>query len=155
MVEGPLEEGSDPLLLLLSVAQADGHALPTGAYTARILAEQVRTITGSSPVTVNVMNDREAIIELKPDSVVVHVAQALQATRTWDGYLVDITCVISLHHSEMHVIHEWKMAHSHLQQLENEACHFQSEQQLSQDQIVELFNRFSFKVKCIVEMKKK
>ena len=53
-----LEEGSDPLLLLLSVAQADGHPLPTGAYTARIVAEQVRTITGKSPVTVDVMNDR-------------------------------------------------------------------------------------------------
>ena len=38
--------------------------------------------------------------------------------------------------------------------MENEAYHFQSEQQLSQDQIVELLNRFSFEVKHIEELKK-
>ena len=49
--------------------------------------EQVSHITGSSPVTVDVMNDHEAIIELEPESVVVHAAQVLQATRAWGGRL--------------------------------------------------------------------
>ena len=107
-----LEEGSDPLLLLLSVAQADGYPLPTGAYTARIEAEQVRTITGNSHVMVDVMNDQEAIVELEPDSMVVHTAQALKAMQTWDGCLVDITCIVLLHHGVMHVIHEQEVAHT-------------------------------------------
>ena len=80
-----LDEGSYPLLLLLSVVQADGHPMPVGTFTARVVVEQVSNITGSSPVIVDVMNDHEAIIELEPESMVVHMAQALQAAWAWDG----------------------------------------------------------------------
>ena len=34
---------------------------------------------------VELMNDCEAIIELEPESVMVHIAQALQTTQVWDG----------------------------------------------------------------------
>ena len=74
-----LEEGSDLLLLLLSVVQADEHPMPMGTFTARVVAEQVRHITQSSPVTVDMMNDHEAIIKLKPESMMVQAVQALQA----------------------------------------------------------------------------
>ena len=79
------EEGSDPLLLLLSILQADEHPMPVGTFSARDIVEQVSHIAWSSPVMVDVMNDCEAIIELDPESVVVHVAQALQTTWVLDG----------------------------------------------------------------------
>ena len=60
--------------------QVDGHPMLVGTFTARAIVEQVSNITGSSPVTVYVMNDHEAIIELEPESMVFHAAQALQVT---------------------------------------------------------------------------
>ena len=65
--------------------QADGHPMPVGTFTSRVIVEQMSNIMGSSPVMVDVMNDHEAIIELEPESVVVHATQALQATWAWDG----------------------------------------------------------------------
>ena len=65
--------------------QADGHPMPVGTFTSRVIVEQMSNIMGSSPVMVDVMNDHGAIIELEPESVVVHVTQALQATWSWDG----------------------------------------------------------------------
>ena len=96
------EEGSDPLLLLLSFVQAEGHHMLVGTFTARVVVEQVSHITASSPVTVGMMNGREAIIELEPESVVVHMAQTLQATRAWDGRLAEITCIVVLHQCNAH-----------------------------------------------------
>ena len=51
------EEGSDLLLLLLSVVQADRHPIPVGTYTTRVVAEQVSHIAGNLPVMVDMMND--------------------------------------------------------------------------------------------------
>ena len=51
------DEGSDLLLLLLSVLQADGCPMPVGTFTTRVIAEQVSHIAGNSPVVVDVMND--------------------------------------------------------------------------------------------------
>ena len=128
--------------------------MPVGTFTSRVVAEQVSHITRSSPVTVDMMNDLEAIIELEPESVVVHTAQALQATGAWNGRLAEITCKVMLCHSLMHVIHEWKIMRNQLQQLEAESCQFKHEQQLSQEQLVEPLQRFSLEVKHIEEVKK-
>ena len=51
------EEGSDPLLLLLSVVQADRHPMPVGTFTIRVIVKQVSHVAGNSPVTGDVMND--------------------------------------------------------------------------------------------------
>ena len=115
------EEGLDLLLLLLSVVQADRHPMPMGTFTARVVMEQVSHIAGNSPVMVDMMNDREAIIELELESVVVHAAQALQTTRVWDGWLAEITCIAALHHSVMLVIHKQEITQNRLQQLEAES----------------------------------
>ena len=69
----------------MSDVQTDGHSMPVGSFTARVVAEQVSHFARRSLVMVVVMNDYEAIIELEPDSMVVHAAQALQATQAWDG----------------------------------------------------------------------
>ena len=86
--------------------------MPVGTYTARVVMEQVSLITGNSPVTVDMLNDHVAIIELELDSMVVHMAQALQATQAWDGCLVEITCVVAHCHSVMHIFMSEKLLES-------------------------------------------
>ena len=128
--------------------------MPVGSFTTRVVVEQVSHIAGNSPVMVDVMNDREVIMELVPESVVVHTAQALQTTWVWDGRLAEITCFVALHHSVMHVIHEWEITQNWLHQLEAESQEFKHEQQMNQEQLMELLQHFSLEVKWIEELKK-
>ena len=47
--------------------------------------------TGYHPVNVEVMLDRDAIIELEPEIRVGEVAQLLHGTHGWDGQLAEIS----------------------------------------------------------------
>ena len=79
---------SDPpqelLLLLLEVTQMDGRPLPVGMFTARAVAQHVIDLTGQNPLEVDIMNDRDAVVQMEPKNLVVHVAQALHNARIWD-----------------------------------------------------------------------
>ena len=92
MHSDPLPE---PLLLLLEVTQTDGRPLPVRMFTARTVTQYVNNLTGQNPVEVDVMNDRDVIIQMEPDTTVVHAAQALHNARLWDGQATEITCLLS------------------------------------------------------------
>ena len=57
----------EPLLLLVQVTQANGLPLPVGSFTANTMVSLVQKQTGHHPVEVEVVTDRDAIIELEPD----------------------------------------------------------------------------------------
>ena len=126
---------SDPplelLLLLLEVTQTDGRPLPVGMFTAHTIAQHVIDLTGQNPVEVNVMNDRNAIVQMEPDTIVAHAAQALHNARLWDGQAAEITCLLSLRQSVVNVVHERDHARQRLQRLEVETRRFQQEQKES------------------------
>ena len=119
----------EPLLLLLEVAQMDGRPLPVGMFTARAVAQCVIDLTGQNPVEVDIMNDRDAVVQMEPENLVVHVAQALHNTQIWDGQTVEITCLLSSRQSVINVVHERDHARQRMQRLEAEAWRFQQEQQ--------------------------
>ena len=83
------------LLLLLEVTQTDGQPLPVGMFTACTIAQHVIDLTGQNPVEVDVMNDQDAIVQMEPDTIIAHAAQALHNARLWDGQAAEITCLLS------------------------------------------------------------
>ena len=67
-------ESVEPLLLLVQATQVNGHPLPIGSFTACTLATVVHNQMGHLPVDVDVMSNRDAVIELEPDVRVGEVA---------------------------------------------------------------------------------
>ena len=51
--------------------------------------------TSYHPVDVDVMSDRDAVIELEPEVRVGEVAQLLHGTHEWDGQLAENSCLLS------------------------------------------------------------
>ena len=147
---------SDPLpellLLLLEVTQTDGRPLPVGMFTARTVAQHVIDLTGQNPVEVDVMNDHDTIIQMEPETTIVHAAQALHNARLWDSQATKITCLLSSRQSMVNVVHERDHTRQRLQRLEVEIRRFQQEQE-SQEQMVELLQKFCSEVKKVEELR--
>ena len=118
-------------------------------FTARMVAQHVIKLTGQNPVEVDVINDRDTIIQMEPETTVVHAAQALHSARLWDGQATEITCLLSSRQSVVNVVHEQDHARQWLQRLEAETQQFQQE---SRDQKVELLQKFGSEVKKVEEL---
>ena len=116
------------------------------------VAQHVINLTRQNPVEVDVMNDHNAIIQMEPETTVVHAAQALHNARLWDSQAAEITCLLSSRQSVVNVVHERDHAQQQLQWLEAETRWFQQEQQESRDQMVELLQKFGSEVKKVEEL---
>ena len=121
-------EPVEPLLLLIQVTQLNGHQLPIGSFTARAIVSEVQRQTGYHPVNVEIMSDRDAIIELEPKIRVGEVAQLLHGTHEWDGQLAEIGCLLSTHRSVVKIVRERENGCARLQQLEDEQRRVREEQ---------------------------
>ena len=116
------------------------------------MAQRVIDLTGQNPVEVDIMNDRDAVVQMEPENLVVHVAQALHNARIWDRQTVEITCLLSSRQSVINVVHERDHARQRMQRLEAEAWRFQQEQQENREQMVELLQKFGTEVKKVEEL---
>ena len=56
----------EPLLLLLQANQLDGKALPRESFTAMAVGAQVQQITGFRPIDIEVVTNRDVILEFEP-----------------------------------------------------------------------------------------
>ena len=61
---------------------------------------------GHHLVEVEVVMDRDAIIELEPDVRVGEVAQLLHGTQEWDGHLAEVDCLMSTRRSVVNVVQD-------------------------------------------------
>ena len=75
-------------------------------FTTHTVTQHVIDLTGQNPVEVDVMNDRDMIIQMEPDTTVVHAAQALHNARLWDDQATEITCLLPSRQSVVNVVHE-------------------------------------------------
>ena len=75
-------------------------------FTAHTVAQHVIELTGQNPVEVDVMKDRNMIIQMEPETTIVHAAQALHNVRLWDGQATEITCLLSSRQSVVNMVHE-------------------------------------------------
>ena len=85
----------EPLLLLIQATQVNGRPLPIDSFTAWAIVSMIQKQTGYHPVDVDVMSDRDAVIDLEPEVRIGEVAQLLHGTHEWDGQLAEISCLLS------------------------------------------------------------
>ena len=55
----------EPLLLLVQATQLDGKALPRESFTAMAVGAQVQQITGFRPIDIEVVTNRDVILEFE------------------------------------------------------------------------------------------
>ena len=79
----------EPLLLILQATLLDGKALPENSFTAVALGTQVQQITGFRPVDIEVVTNRDVILEFEPHIQPGEAAQRLYGIREWNGQLAD------------------------------------------------------------------
>ena len=93
-----------------------------------MIVSVVQKQTGYHPVDVEVMSDRDEIIELEPKIRVGQVAQLLHGTHEWDGQLAEIGCLLSTCRSVVNIVQERENGRARLQQLEDEQRRVREEQ---------------------------
>ena len=108
--------------------------------------------TGHYPVDVDVMSDRDAVMELEPDIRVGEVVQLLHSTHKWDGQPVEISCLLSTECSVINVVQECKNGCTHLQQLDDEQHRVREEQQQHQEQLAKFLVQFQEEVRKIEKL---
>ena len=142
-------EALEPLLLLVQVTQANGLPLPVGSFTANTMVSLVQKQTGHHPVEVEVVTDRDAIIELEPDVQVGEVAQLLHGTQEWDGHLAEVDCLMSTRRSVVNVVQDCVNGRVRLLQLEEEQRKVREEQRQYQEQLAKFPTQFQEEVRKV------
>ena len=145
-------EPVEPLLLLIQVTQVNGHPLLIGSFTARLIVSVVRRQTGYHPIDVEVMSDRDAIIELEPEIRVGEVAQLLHGTHEWDKQLAEIGCLLSTHRSVVNIVQERGNGRVRSQQLEDEQRRVREEQRQHQEQLATFLTQFQEEVQKVEKL---
>ena len=74
----------------MNVVQSSGKLLPVGSYTERLVSQMVNRVAGIQPLAVTVMNEREAIVELKDDNPIIQVSQLIPGLTSWEGHSVNV-----------------------------------------------------------------
>ena len=143
----------EPLVLLIEATQVDGSSLPLGTFTVRSVVHQILGLTGRNPVDIEVFNDCNAIVQMEPEVGVVPVAQALHTSNKWEGFMAEITCLMTLRKNMVGIIKERDDSHHRLQQHEQDMMKLQQEQKESQEQMVEILQKFGEEVKKVEEMR--
>ena len=92
------------LSLLLNAAQRSGKPLPAGSYTERTVTQMIDRVAGVQPLSVTIMNEREATVELREDDPIIDVSQLIQGLVSWEGQSVNVSCMISSVRSLLSII---------------------------------------------------
>ena len=142
-------ESVEPLLLLIQATQVNGRPLPIGSFTALAIVSMILNQTGYHPVDVDVMSDRDVMIELEPEIRVGAEAQFLHGTHEWDGQLAEISCLLFTQRSVINIVQERENGHARLQQLEDEQRKVREEQQQHQEQLARFLTQFQEEVRKV------
>ena len=65
--------------------QSSGKPLPVGSYTERLVTQIVNRVVGAQPLGVTIMDEREAVVELKEDDPIIEVSQLIPRLTSWEG----------------------------------------------------------------------
>ena len=110
----------EPLLLLLQATQLDGKALPRESFTAMTVGAHMQQITGFRPIDIEVVTNRDVILEFETLTQPGEAAQRLRGIREWDGQKADLGCLLTMRCSIMNVVEERENSRNRLQQLKEE-----------------------------------
>ena len=93
------------LLLLMKVIQSSGKPLLIGSYTERLVTQIVDRIVGVQPLGVTVMNERDAVVELREEDPIVEVFQLMHRLASWEGQSVDMSCLMFSKRSLLSIVY--------------------------------------------------
>ena len=144
-----------PFTLLLHVVQNNGQSMPSNLFTALNTAELVWRVAGTQPVNIEVVTDREAVIELEEGTLAVRVAQQLQGSLVWGAHATEATCWISSRRSMMNIVREWETARWRLQELEEERKNSVHDREKQNEQFMEMLTKFGEEVRKVEDLEKK
>ena len=88
------------------MAQSSGKPLPVGSYTERSVMQMIDTVAGVQPLSVTIVKEKEAIVELKEDDPIIDVSQLIQGLASWEGQSINVCCMISSKRSLLSIIQE-------------------------------------------------
>ena len=90
----------------------------------------VNRVVGVQLLSVTVMNEREAIVELKEDNPIIKVSQLIPGLASWEGQSVNVSCVMSSRRSLFSIIQVGE-------KMRNKQKELEKEQQLIKDEVKE------------------
>ena len=153
--ESPTHPHLPPFTLLLHILQSNGLPVPTALFMAANTAELVREVTGTLPVSVDVVTDREAVVSLEEGVLAVGIAQQLQGSLVWGPHHTEVTCLLSSKDSVLKIVEDRETARRRLGELETECKDAISDHERQTDQFGDMLKKFSEEVRRIEELEKK
>ena len=146
---------TEPFTLLLHILQNDGHPVPSTLFTAVNTAKLVQEVTGTIPVSVEVVTDREAVVSLDKTVPAVGVVQQLHGSLVWGPHHTKVTCLLSSKDSIMKLIQDREVARHRLEELETECRDAVLDCEWQTDQFEGMLKKFGEEVRRIEDLEKK
>ena len=94
--------------------QNNGTPVPPSLFTAPNTVELVQEVTGTVPVNVEVVTDREVVNDLDETILAVGDAQQLQGSLIWGCHVTNVTCLLSGREGVMNIVHDHETARQQL-----------------------------------------
>ena len=85
---------SNSLTLLMKITQPEDKPLPVGVITERSIYALIKQVTGTVPLGVTVMNDRDVIVEFRPKVRLWEVSSLMHNLHSWDKYKIEVACLM-------------------------------------------------------------
>ena len=144
----------EPLVLLMQVTSPGGGALDPVTFTGPAVAEHILRCTGQHAADIEVVTDREAVIELEPGVRVGAVAQRLHGHTVWGEPAAELSCLLSTRRSVLNVVREREIGRRRLQDLELEQQKVREEQGRHQEQMATVLKQFQEEVAKVEKLQK-
>ena len=79
---------------------------PVGSFTVRVVADQIKKLTGFNPTEVEIMNGQDVVIDFNPEISMVEVAQKVHGPISWEGMTSEISCLMSTKKSVLNIVND-------------------------------------------------
>ena len=119
------------------------------------MAELVQEVTGTVPVSVEIITDTEAVVSLDETVLAVGVAWQLHGSLVWGPHDTKVTCLLSSKDSIMKIIQDWEVARHRLEELETEHRDAVVDHEWQTDQFEDMLKKFGEEVRRIEDLEKK
>ena len=134
---------TNDLALLLRVQQKGGWRLESiapEAFNGQVIRQKVKQVTGIEPLSVDLVNDIDAILKLLNDALVMRVGQELQKIVKWGGYDVGVSSLMAKRSVIVDVAGMWTEMVERLRHQEEEAARLHENVQRDHQLLTDLIN---------------
>ena len=92
-----------PLALLIQVTTLEGTPLQYGDFNEGLVLEMFQNVTEVVPVVIEILTDRDALIDIPEDKLTFDVAQVLHGRISWYGTELWVDCIMATRESCMSI----------------------------------------------------